>query len=253
MSFSTQEERLLNPATRFIEFKSEAGVFQYYDKEKKENIKLEYPLEFIVLDQLSTVKGYDDKSQSGIYSNEIKSMKEMLHVRSFKGGSIIKGLYPEIKETLKASDIRYVKSLYVMINGEIQNIQLKGAAFSEWLDYTKKTPLQQFKFIVKETEKRKKGKINYQVPKFECVMISKEEYEKAMELDKQLQKYLVQYQVKQNEEVHTELEQEVVKEEVKKEETKFDVPEIKYESEIKASDLPFALFLPFLLPTLFII
>jgi hypothetical protein len=47
------------------------------------------PKQFILLLQTSCVKGWDEKSQSKIYSNEVISTKnEDIIVKSFKGGTL---------------------------------------------------------------------------------------------------------------------------------------------------------------------
>jgi hypothetical protein len=52
------------------------------------------PKQFILLLQTSCVKGWDEKSQSKIYSNEVISTKnEDLVVKSFKGGTLYEGKY----------------------------------------------------------------------------------------------------------------------------------------------------------------
>ena len=71
-----------NPATKFLEFKN--GKFSYYDKTSEANVEVPLPLRFIVLDELATIKGWDSKTNSGIYSNEVHSTKATpLKVKSF--------------------------------------------------------------------------------------------------------------------------------------------------------------------------
>ena len=72
MSFSNP--KLTNPCKIFIKFKGDAGCFEYFDKEAGdagEKKELMLPARFIVLDQLTTVTGFCNKDESGIYSNEI--------------------------------------------------------------------------------------------------------------------------------------------------------------------------------------
>lgn len=65
------ETKSSNPARKFLEWKSDDKCFSYYDKEKKENVKVELPLTFVILEHYHTVKGWNDKSESGIYANEV--------------------------------------------------------------------------------------------------------------------------------------------------------------------------------------
>ena len=54
---SLSEPKLTNPASKFIEFKGDVGEFHYYDKVMEQRVQLQMPLYFIVLDELSAIKG----------------------------------------------------------------------------------------------------------------------------------------------------------------------------------------------------
>ena len=82
------------PVTQYLNWKSNDKAFAYYDKEKGENVLVQLPLKFLFLEHYHTVKGWNDASESGIYSNEVYSIgKEELSVKAFKGGEIGNGLY----------------------------------------------------------------------------------------------------------------------------------------------------------------
>jgi len=131
-----------NPAKKFIEFKK--GKFVYYDKAQEKNIGLKYPVEFVVLDELTTIKGWHGTDECGITSNEVhNTTKEELSVRTYQGRDIAKGLYANIKDTIKAAGGKYTRSLYAMMEGELVNFQLKGLAFSQWITATKENPSMQ--------------------------------------------------------------------------------------------------------------
>src|ERR1041384_7321483 len=104
-----------NPAQRYIEWKSNEKCFEYYDKtqaesENKGKIKLPLPFKFVVLDELHAVKGWNDATGSGIFSNEVKFVsKETMVVKPFKGNEIANGLYKDIKEKVKSAGGYYVK------------------------------------------------------------------------------------------------------------------------------------------------
>lgn len=164
--FVTSSEK---PAAKYLEWASEQGKFKYYDKAKGENILIDMP-RFLVLMQFHTIKGWHDASQSGIWSNEVKiiSTQEM-EVKAFKGGLIAKGIYKEIKERITAAGGHYVKSVYVMtVEGEVWNLQLKGAVVQEWGEVFNKC---QSRFadewvMLDKVDKRKKGRVEYTVPVF---------------------------------------------------------------------------------------
>jgi hypothetical protein len=159
-----------NPATKFFEWKSNEKTFAYYDKETKANVSVELPFKFLVLDELHTVKGWNDATESGIYSNEVKYIsKDEMIVKPFKGNEIARGLYKDIKEKAKAAGGHYVKSIYIMLEGgEIANIQLKGAACQTWGDFTAKSKsrlVDEWVSVVGFDE-AKKGSVKYTTPKF---------------------------------------------------------------------------------------
>ena len=159
-----------NPATRFFEWKSNEKTFVYFDKDTKTNVTVPLPFKFLVLDELHTIKGWNDATESGIYANEVKfiSRDEMV-VKPFKGNEIARGLYKDIKEKAKAAGGHYVKSIYIMLeDGSIANLQLKGAACQTWGDFTakSKTRLVDEWVSVVGFDEAKKGSVKYTTPIF---------------------------------------------------------------------------------------
>lgn len=187
-----------NPAKRFLDWKSDNKCFSYYDKEKEERIEVPLPFKFLVLKEMQTVKGWNDASESAIYSNEVKYLStEELNVRSFKGGEIAKGLYKDIRSKVIDAGGHYVKSIYIMTeDNEIWNLQLKGSAVSEWGEFTKKSKSRLFDEWVEvtEAEERKKGSIKYSVPVFMYnTSLTEDEGNKADEVYKTLEVYMNAY------------------------------------------------------------
>ena len=104
MSRSNPIEQTKNPCTRWHEWAGgdNGGMFGYYDKEKKAMVEVAGKFTFIVLDELSCVKGWHDASDSGISSNEVRDTKsEPLVVKAFKGGVLAEGLYAQIRDRIK--------------------------------------------------------------------------------------------------------------------------------------------------------
>ena len=187
-----------NPATKFIDWKSNDKCFNYYDKETKENVALPLPFKFLVLDELHTVKGWNDATQSAIYSNEVKWIsKDIMTVKPFKGNEIAKGLYKDIKEKIKSAGAHYVKSIYVMLeDGSIANLQLKGASCQSYGDFTAKTRSRLTDEWVEVTNfvEGKKGAVKYTTPEFKFKKsISDAEADLADEAFNTLEAYLKTY------------------------------------------------------------
>ena len=159
-----------NPATKFLEWKSDQKGFSYYDKGLAKNVEVSLPFKFVFLDELSTVKGWNDASSSGIFSNEVKYLsKEPMTVKAFKGGVLAQGLYNEIKERVKNAGGHYSKSVYIMLeDGSLANIQLKGSATQQWGEFVKanrQSITRTWVNIASATE-NKKGKVVFSIPNF---------------------------------------------------------------------------------------
>lgn len=159
-----------NPAKAFLEWKSEKQGFVFYDKDAGENKTVSLPLNFLVLKEYSTVKGFHEPSNSGIYSNEVANIKkEPLTVKAFKGGVIGNGLWDDIKESLAKQGANFYKSIYVVTEkGEMINISLKGAAVSEWFNFVKenRNRLADEMITIATFTEEKKGRVNYSIPNF---------------------------------------------------------------------------------------
>ena len=207
-----------NPAGKFFEWKSNEKTFVYFDKDTKTNVTVPLPFKFLVLDELHTIKGWNDATESGIYANEVKfiSRDEMV-VKPFKGNEIARGLYKDIKEKAKAAGGHYVKSIYIMLeDGSIANLQLKGAACQAWGDFTSKGKqrlLDEWVSVVGFDE-AKKGSVKYTTPIFGYLAsIGDAENDLANEAFNTLEAYLKTYLAKaeavaevETEEAHDDLE-----------------------------------------------
>jgi len=159
-----------NPATKFLDWKSNDKGFEYYDKEAQKKVQVPLPFKFLVLDELHTIKGWNDATESGIFSNEVKYIsKEPMTVKPFKGNEIAKGLYKDIKEKVQSAGGHYVKSIYIMLeDGTLANLQLKGSAVQKWGEFTQKVRnrLADEWVIVSKAIEGKKGAVKFFTPDF---------------------------------------------------------------------------------------
>jgi hypothetical protein len=190
-----------NPATKFIEWKSNDKCFNYYDKEAQKNVDIPLPFKFLVLDELHCIKGWNDASSSSIYSNEVKFIsKEVMTVKPFKGNEIAKGYYKDIKEKVVSAGGHYTKSIYVMLeDGSLANLQLKGSGVQKWGDFTQKTRnrLADEWVTVAKAEDGKKGAVKFSTPSFSFAnSINDEEANMADEAFNILESYLKTYLAK---------------------------------------------------------
>jgi hypothetical protein len=201
VSRSNPSEHVSNPATRFFEWNGEKGLVRYYDKDKKENVDVPLPFTFLLLDQLASVRGWHDPSSSGIYSNEVKdTTKDVLVVKSFKGGTIAEGLYKDIKLTVNNAGGSYTANCYVAFKGasgalQLAAIRFKGAALGGWMEFTKEHRADLYKGAIKIDgfTEGKKGRVIFRVPTFKLVPVSDETNDEATSLDEDLQDFLAAY------------------------------------------------------------
>ena len=218
MSRSNPTDAARNPSTRWFEFASGAdgGFVRYYDKESEKQVPLGDATNggkfvFILLDELATVKGWHDSSESAIFANEVRDTRQdTLVVKAFKGGELASGLYAQIKDRIGAVGGHFVSSCYIAFKDndgsmKIGNIRFKGAALGAWMDFKKQCPTKKdasgksikayFVDAVKIDgfEQQKKGGTTFRIPKFGLAPLSDETNKQAIALDAELQAYLTDY------------------------------------------------------------
>lgn len=224
-TLSEKKGQSTNPAKRFLNWKSNDKEFAYYDKEKNENISVPLPFKFQFLEHFSTVKGWNDANQTGIYSNEVMfTSKEEINVRMFNGMEVAKGIYSDIRSKVRDAGGKYHRSVYALDEkGDIINIQMKGSvvsAYSVFMDGDKKANVKGHKhliennwIIVKEFQSLKKGATKYTVPIFEIGdAFTTEEFALANEKYKDIEAYYKKYSsgIESNVEVEAEAEETVI-------------------------------------------
>lgn len=212
MSRSNPTEASRNPSTRWFEWSggADGGFVRWYDKEAKKHVTVEGPFVFLLLDELATVKGWHEPSESAILANEVRDTRqEVFVVRSFEGGELASGLYASIRDRIVALGGHFCVSLYLAYKDgdqlKIGNLSLKGAALSAWMDFKKnagtkkdasgKSMRAYFVDAVKIAgyEQQKKGGTVYRVPKFSLMPVSDATNQQAVALDVELQAFLTDY------------------------------------------------------------
>lgn len=212
MSRSNPTDGVRNPSTRWFEWAGgdDGGFVRWYNKDTKQDVKIEGAFTFLLLDELSTVKGWHEPSESSIYANEVRDLRqEALVVRSFKGGELASGLYTDIKDRIVAKGGHYHASIYVAYKDgnelRLGNLGLKGAALSAWMEFKKASPAKKdangksvrafFVDAVKITgyEDAKKGATNYRIPKFALIEVQESTNQQAVALDAELQAFFSDY------------------------------------------------------------
>lgn len=201
MSRSNQTD-LINPAVRYFQWAGGEGILRYFDKslgEKGENVTVEQPFKFLILDRLAAATGGVDKDSGyeGYWSNAVRNTKTQKLVVRSKAGVVARGFYEHIKgkEGIKFSQILYVAFYDDDKNLQIGCLKLNGAALSSWFDFTKShRDIYDGAFAINGNEKKKKGTNTYYAPTFEHIStVSDDSEAAAQQLDVHLQEYLTAY------------------------------------------------------------
>jgi len=166
-----QSGAIPNPSTKWLEWDSKNKGLRFYNSETKTNELIKIPLKLMFLTERSTIIGFDDNTNSRIYSNDVEFTKdEPFTVRS-KAGILVSGVYDGIKPNIVSLGANYAKRVYAVLDGEIVNIVFKGDVFSQWINFTnaykKNNPLWANNyFVIEGAEDRKKGATKWTVPIF---------------------------------------------------------------------------------------
>lgn len=197
---SLSQPKLINPATKFIQWAGDINInsWFYYDKHLKNKVFFnKNPIRVIILDQLSTVTGYSDKDKAGIYANEVKYAADILNVRTFRGTTIAKGTWKEIKDQVESKGGKYTKSVYAaMITNtglELVNIKFHGSALN-WIEHRFREDGSIIEILNgDESTKEKKGHNEYYAPRYKQHPPDPNLTSLAIQMDIELQTYLSKY------------------------------------------------------------
>lgn len=207
MSRSNPTETSNNPCTRWFEYASgsDGGVVRYYDKEKGENVTVGDEFAFLLLDELATVKGWHDASDSGIYANEVRDTRQdVLVVKAFKGGELASGLYSQIRDRVGNFGGHFHASCYIAYKHgdayKLGNIGFKGAALNAWMEFKKSCGHKDGRRAyyvdavrIDGFDEGQKGRVVYRTPRFKLAPASEEANAQALTLDAELQVFLSEY------------------------------------------------------------
>ncbi len=201
MSRSAPHQETKNPATRWFEWKSTEKCFSWYDKEEKKNVLIKLPFTFLFLDRMTTIRGFNKKLKSGIYSNEIRDTRDQpLIVKYFAGGVVAEGLWGGIKDTVVARSGKFALNLYIAYREgkelKIGCIQAAGCCCGAWFDFEKEATrkvIEQKAVKVAKTRHDTSGDVEFNAPVFELAEVAAETNAEAVELDKALQEHFEAY------------------------------------------------------------
>lgn len=202
MSRSNPNVNAPNPSVRWFEWNGEHGTIRYYDKGTKKNVDVPLPFKFLLLDELASVGGWHEASQSAIYSNEVRDTRtDTMLVKAFKGGTLAEGLYKDIKDRVNARTVggHFVANCYIAFKHDgalaIGSLRFKGSALGAWMEFRKANRSFLYNNAIDITgyTEGKKGRIVFRVPTFNTREVSADTNTAAVALDKELQGWLADY------------------------------------------------------------
>ena len=151
---------MTNPCKVFLTWNSRLKAFTYYDKERREEITINNPVEFYPFAMYNTIKGFSDTHQRNIWSNEVKDHRDTLKVVTGvkDANDNWKELYvgPYNKKRIEELGAYFVKSVYaVSSKGTLVNFQLRKEQIGLFLGLNKAkgTELNQWTKMFKATER----------------------------------------------------------------------------------------------------
>tara|TARA_R100001086_G_scaffold229362_1_gene149200 strand:- start:347 stop:994 length:648 start_codon:yes stop_codon:yes gene_type:complete len=195
-----------NPISAYARWKGSKGLWEIYSRKTGETV-LTDKLDFVVLDQLNSVRGFT--RSKGLYScaevRDIHAQPMSVYLTENGKSTLFKeGVYSDIKAELKEKGIKFQKVVYAMANSDHENstlndgivkLELQGAAMSAWFDAG---PMDGQR-IEMEDSIFQEGAISYYIPKFICTKATENMLEKAKEKDIALQQYLKNFQKEEEE------------------------------------------------------
>ena len=201
MSRSNPSTNTPHPCTRWHEWNGEHGTIRSWDKAAKAEVITSLPFAFMALDRTATIAGWNDASDSRIFSNEVRdTTREPFVVKAHKGGVLAQGCYREIKDKVGSLGGHFTANIYIAFkddSGALQlgAMQLKGAALKAWTDFeqTNRKAVYEKAVVISGFDEGKKGKVVFRTPKFSIKPVSEEANAAAVELDKVLQTHLESY------------------------------------------------------------
>lgn len=197
------QNRTPNPARLFLEWKAGDGVFEYYDRELQDKIRIDQPIRFVLLDSLATCRGWDSQNGAALVGTEVRNpATDKITLRSYytengekKSQKLIEGLWKtEIKDKYP---VDYCQSLYATLEmGDdlmLANIRVGRSGLSDLIK-AKLKAIDSFLITFSRGEKQKNGAANWHSLKIAKETTLPEGWEEqATHHYKELQNYLNQY------------------------------------------------------------
>lgn len=193
MSWSNPQKRIPNPTKLWLEWNGKGETFRTYDKETKQK-KDVIVKRILVIKQMACITGFDAITKKGYYSNEVSNAQEEFLYLKEGDKLIMKSKWSDEMKSALPKGAHYTASIYASVDGVLTNIKLKSSQLNVWIEINKTAKkmgiLDNFAVAFTGCENRKNGVTDYTVPSFSLVEPTKEEIEKAAELEKEFTAFL---------------------------------------------------------------
>lgn len=172
-----------NPKTKQLEKVRDTGWY-YWDKElndgKGGEVLVPMPVTFMWLESASSFTGYNEATNSSIYSNEVLDLKnDTMTVRMGKD-IIAEGTYAEVKDKVAAKGGKFCIPVYALMDGEVVRFLMTGASLS-WINFNNRIKNNTHAIVCYDTKQEKKGSNEYEVPVFKYLPAEEEDKKLADE------------------------------------------------------------------------
>jgi len=140
---SLLKPKMKNPVVRYYDWSGTKGKWKYYDKAEEEEVLLDQHIHIVIVDTLSTITGFNKQFNTGIFSNEVRSLAdENLKVMARKGNHLLcEGTYRQIKAGMSGG--KFAKAVYAVeikaaengaVTFEPVKFTIAGSALGVWFD-----------------------------------------------------------------------------------------------------------------------
>ena len=197
MSLSKPTGRLENPIVATLEWRGSDGKWRYYDGEENQHVDAG-EIDFIYLDQLSALAGWNANVKQYCRSNEVHSLQDeiltVVHWKDKRRTVIEQGLYADIKNEMKGLGIKYRAIVYGMVTEDskhfkkedIVRFSIGGSALTSWIELKARVGNLVSFFDVGVNEEG----IKYMFPMFDLKEPSGSDLDLAKKCDETLQAWL---------------------------------------------------------------
>lgn len=201
-------DRVKNPATCYLEWSGSDGCFTYWDKDNQERVKVDN-LQFAVIDTTKSVNGWNNATNSRIYSNQVKSVNDKFVVRESKGNTVLaEGSYSDIKsDKWNLTENIFALAEIDGMSGVVQ-VSLSKSALNSFIEFREKLrqakgPREIYSQLIKiqKSDLHKNGRVEYYTPEFSTDDMDEDFSKKADEAASELVlPFVAQLKAKRDEE-----------------------------------------------------